>query len=98
MLTGKQRSILKSMANTLQLSVIIGKQGLTENVIKQIDDQLWANELVKIKVLETSDATAKELTADLLDRLHAEFISQLGSKLVLYRPAKKPIIQLPVVK
>lgn len=95
MLTGKQRSYLKSLANTLKSTVIIGKNGLTENVFKQMDDQLTANELIKITVLDTNELSANEMVQDLLEDLNAEFVSQLGSKIVLYRESEDHIIALP---
>lgn len=95
MLSGKNRSALKSLANTLQANIIIGKNGITETVLKQIETDLAANELVKIKVLESSAEEAKELVPEILEATGAEFVSQLGSKIVIYRPAEKPIIQLP---
>jgi len=95
MLTGKQRSYLKSLANTLKSTVIIGKNGLTENVFKQMDDQLTANELIKITVLDTNELSANEMVKDLLEDLDAEFVSQLGSKIVLYRESEDKVITLP---
>lgn len=94
MLKGKQRSMLKSIANTLRPTVIIGKQGATENVVKQIDEQLTANEIVKINLLDTSGLDADVLIHELMEILNAEFVSQLGSKLVLYRESENHIIEL----
>lgn len=95
MLSGKNRSALKSIANTLQVNIIIGKNGITETVLKQIESDLAANELVKIKVLESSAEEAKEIVPQILEATGAEFVSQLGSKIVIYRQADKPIIELP---
>ncbi len=94
MLKGKQRSMLKSIANTLKPTVIIGKQGATENVVKQIDEQLTSNEIVKISLLDTSGLDADVLIHELMEILNAEFVSQLGSKLVLYRESENHIIEL----
>lgn len=97
MLSGKQRSYLKSLANTLKPTILIGKSGITENVIAQISDELTANELVKISLLENSALEAEEIVDDLLAELSAEFVSQLGNKLVIYRPSpKKKKIELPL--
>lgn len=95
MLTGKQRSALKALANPLKATVIIGKQGLSGTVLRQIDEQLAANELVKISVLDTSEMTAREMVHEIARRTDSEFVSQLGSKMVLYRPAEEPKIVLP---
>lgn len=95
LLTGKQRSALKSMANTLRPTVVIGKNGITEAVVKDIDNQLAVNELVKINILDTNGLEADETAHDLADVLEAEFVSALGSKMVLYRPSEEEKIQLP---
>ena len=89
LLTGKERSQLKSQANTIRPTVIIGKNGLTENVFKDIEQQLTANELVKINVLEASGVEAKDIVDELLEGTGAEFVSQLGSKIVLYRESEE---------
>lgn len=95
MLKGKQRSYLKSLANPLKATIIVGKQGVTDTVLQQLEDQLNANELVKITFLETSAEHPRDVAHALADRVGAEFISQLGNKLVLYRPAETPKIELP---
>lgn len=95
MLTGKQRSYLKALANPLRATVIIGKAGLSETVVKQIDDELTANELVKMSFLDTSGEDPKDVIDELISQLEAEFVSQLGNKLVLFRASKEHKIELP---
>ena len=60
MLTGKQRSYLKSLATELDTTVYIGKSGLTDTVIKEMDDYLAVNEMVKVKIQEGSDLTPRD--------------------------------------
>ncbi|NLY20811.1 MAG: ribosome assembly RNA-binding protein YhbY [Tissierellia bacterium] len=88
MLTGKQRSYLKSLANTLDPVVQIGKNGLTDSVIESINDVLETRELVKITVLDNSPEGVKEITSEILDRTGAEFVQSLGSKLVIYKESE----------
>lgn len=95
MINSKQRSYLKSIANTLEAKINIGKNGLSENAIAQVDQILEANEIVKINVLNNNMDDQNDLVASLIDALDAEFVSHLGSKITLYRPSKKKIIQLP---
>ncbi|NLW40750.1 MAG: ribosome assembly RNA-binding protein YhbY [Tissierellia bacterium] len=96
MLTGKQRSYLKGLANTMDPIFQIGKNGITENFIKQVDDALEARELIKIKVLNNSFLEPKEVANDLAEKLDAEFVQSIGNKFVLYRESKeKKKIQLP---
>lgn len=95
MLKGKERSYLKSLSNNLDPILIIGKGGVTENVIKQLDDALEARELIKIKCLDNSGLDAKEIANDIAKVLKAEFVQSIGSKFVLYRKAKEPKINIP---
>jgi len=95
MLTGKQRSYLKSMANGIDSIMQIGKGGVTENVIKQIDDALTARELIKISVLNNSMLEAKETANEIAEAVRAEYVQSIGNKFVLYRQSKEKIIELP---
>ena len=89
MLTSKQRAQLKGMASTADTIVIIGKGGITENVITQVRDALAARELIKGKVLETSLLTAREAVEALSEACDAEPVQFIGSKFVLYKENKK---------
>ena len=96
MLTGKQRSYLKGMANNMDPIFQIGKNGITENFIKQVDEALEAREIIKIKVLNNSFLDAKEVASDLAEKTNSEFVQSLGNKLVIYRESEKnKKIQLP---
>jgi len=94
-LKGKERSYLKSLSNTLDPILIIGKGGVTENVIKQLDDALEARELIKIKCLDNSGLDAKEVGNEIATTLKAEFVQSIGSKFTIYREAKEPKINIP---
>lgn len=89
MLTSKQRAQLKSLASTADTIVIIGKGGITENVINQVSDALKARELIKGKVLETSLLTARGACAQLAEECGAEPVQFIGSKFVLYKENKE---------
>lgn len=96
MLTGKQRSFLKSKANTMDPMFQLGKNGLTESFIKQVDVVLETKELLKISVLNNSGLDAKEVAIELANELKAEFVQSMGNKLVIYRESKEDkVIQLP---
>lgn len=95
MINSKQRKYLKSLANTMDPKVIIGKNGITENLLTQIDDTLEANELVKIKILNNNLDDHNYLIQDILNKLNAEFVSHLGNKFVIYRQSEDKIITLP---
>ncbi|MCQ2406141.1 MAG: ribosome assembly RNA-binding protein YhbY [Oscillospiraceae bacterium] len=96
MLTSKQRAYLRSLALKEEPIVIIGKNGIGENLIQQVQDDLRARELIKCKVLENSMLTAKEAMESLCEICRAEPIQAIGSKFVLYkRNEKEPKIVLP---
>ena len=96
MITGKQRSYLKKLAHDLDPIVFIGKNDLTENIIKEIDTLLEHRELVKVKIQEGSLLDAKETANEVAEMLGAEFVQAIGRKFVLYRRAKEdPQIVLP---
>lgn len=96
MITGKQRAYLKKLAHDLEPQVLIGKAGITDNLIEQINQTLVKRELIKIKILNNNMQDKQELRDELIDRLQAEFVQEMGSRIVLYR--KNPdenILQLP---
>lgn len=96
MLTGKQRSFLKSKAHTLEPLFQVGKNGITENFITQIDEALEKRELIKIKVLNNSFLEAKEVAVELIEKVGAEFVQSIGNKFVIYRESEEnKKIELP---
>ena len=95
MLTGKQRSYLKSLANGIDSILQIGKSGVTENVMKQIDDALEARELIKINILDNSMLEAKDTANEIAAALHAEYVQSMGTKFVLYSESTQRLIILP---
>lgn len=99
MLTSKQRAYLRGLAAAEDTIVIIGKGGITENIIIQMNDALKARELVKGRVLENSLLTAREAADALSETCRAKIVQVIGSKFVLYkRNEQKPKIELPKAK
>lgn len=90
MLTSKQRARLRGMANTLNDTVLIGKEGLTDAVIAQTEEVLEAHELIKIKILETAMMTPREVQGALCEALGAEPVQCIGTKAVIFRTARQP--------
>ena len=88
-MTSKERAYFRSLANTMQPIFQIGKNGVSDNTIKQIDNALEARELIKITVLETSGEDVREVAHELAREVSAEVIQVIGSKFVLYRKSKK---------
>ena len=99
MLTSKQRAYLRALANPMETIVIIGKDGVTDNVVIQVSDALRARELIKGKVLESSLLTAREVSDELCSRCGCDAVQCIGSKFVLYRRNdREPKIVLPAEK
>ncbi|MBQ3355695.1 MAG: YhbY family RNA-binding protein [Oscillospiraceae bacterium] len=89
MLTSKQRSELRSEANTLETTLMVGKDGVTDSVIAEAARQLEARELVKGRVLENALLTAREACDALCEALKADGVQCIGSKFVLYKKSEK---------
>ena len=99
MLTSKQRAQLRAMAAHEDTIVHIGKGGINQNIIIQMNDALKARELVKGRVLEASLLTAREACDALAEACKAEPVQVIGSKFVLYkRNEQKPKIELVKAK
>ena len=80
------------MASLIQPAFQIGKGGVNDAQIAQIDDYLRVHELVKIKVLDNSMYTAREAAEEIAEKISVQVI---GSKAVLYkRNEKQPVIKL----
>ena len=84
-LTSKQRAQLRGVANSIDTIVIIGKDGITENLVKQANDALEAREIIKCRVLENSMLTAREACDELSRLTRSEQVQVIGTKFVLYR-------------
>ncbi len=89
MITSKQRATLRGLANRIPAILQIGKGGICENFLKQVDDALEARELVKITVLETAFLDTREACGQVAELLGAEPVQAIGSKFVLYRESKE---------
>ena len=85
MLTSKERARLMGLASKLPTAMHIGKNGVNEGVVAQLDDLLNRLELVKVGVLKNSGVGAKDLINELAEALGAEPVHAIGSKIILYR-------------
>ena len=75
---------------------MIGKGGMSGQIIKQADDALTARELIKGKVLETADINSLEAAEQIALETRSEVVQVIGSKFVLYRRnSDEPKIELP---
>ncbi|MBQ1546525.1 MAG: YhbY family RNA-binding protein [Clostridia bacterium] len=99
MLSSKQRAYLRSLANSADTILMVGKGGLSAAIEKQAADALKARELVKGKVLESCELSPKEAADAIASAVKADVVQVIGSKFVLYkRNEKEPKIELPKKK
>ena len=94
-LRSKQRAQLRGIAMTEDTIIQIGKAGITDNTVTEVNNALAARELIKGRVLENSLLTAAEAANALAEACGAETVQVIGSKFVLFkRNIKEPKIEL----
>ena len=91
MITSKQRAELRSEANDLETTLMVGKGGITENILLEARTQLEARELIKGRVLETALLSAREVSDadEICEAIGADGIQCVGSKFVIYKKSEK---------
>lgn len=89
MIDKKQRIELRSKAQTLKPVVLVGLEGFTENVIKQMDEELFNHELIKIGMQETAPTPTEFELTEMAVKLGADLVTTIGRKIVLYRHSEK---------
>ena len=98
MLTSKQRAYLRAMANSIETILMVGKGGISDDIVKQANDALKARELIKGKVLETAPHSPRD-TAEIAEKTKSDVIQVIGTKFILYRKNQQdPKIVLPKSK
>lgn len=97
MLTGKQRRFLRAMGTGLDPIIHIGKAGLIDAVVQQLDEALEARELVKVRVIANAPVEAKEIGPELAEAAQAELVQVIGRNILFYRRSgTKPVLELPI--
>lgn len=95
-MNSKQRAYLRGLANGLTSIFQVGKNGISDNLIKQVDDALEARELIKLNVLETSPDEITEIANLLAQKTNSDLVQIVGNKITLFRKKKKNSkIELP---
>ena len=89
MLTSKQRAELRAQANTLDTTLMVGKDGVTDAVVAEAEKLLIARELIKGKVLESALMSAREVSDAICEATGADGVSCVGNKFVIYRFSEK---------
>lgn len=92
-LRGKQKRFLRAQANHLQPLFAVGKNGLTENWLAQLDGALAKRELIKVNLLQNADETTAEVKEYIEANSDIQVVQVIGRVLVLFKPADKPEFQ-----
>ena len=87
-LTTKQIAHLRGLAHSLSPVVMIGNNGLTENVLKEIELNLNAHELIKIQVAGDDRVARKLMYAEICSKTNAIAVHHIGKQLVVYRASE----------
>ncbi len=93
-MTSKERAYLKSLAANVPALYQIGKDGISENVVKTAADALAARELIKVHVLENSMLGIREAAEELAEKTASQVVIVMGSKFVLYKRSDKNICEM----
>ncbi|MCU7557190.1 ribosome assembly RNA-binding protein YhbY [Macrococcus capreoli] len=96
MLTGKQKRFLRAEAHHLNPIFQIGKGGINDHLIEQLNDVLEKRELIKVSVLQNNDDDKQELAETIARRVYGELVQVIGSTIILYKPSvNNKKIELP---
>lgn len=99
MLTSKQRAYLRGLASSYETIFQIGKGGISENLIQQVNDALRKRELIKLRVLDNSMLTSREAADQLAEAVKADVVQVIGSRFILFkRNPQEPVIDLKLAK
>lgn len=94
-MTSKQRAHLRRIGHQMDPIVQIGKGGVTDAVVRQVDEALEARELIKARILQNCTDSIEEIEHQLATATGADVVQSIGSTLILYRrSAQNPVIEL----
>lgn len=88
-MTSKQRAGLRSMANTLDAVLYVGKDGVTENTVREAYGLLESRELIKCSVQQGAPVGAREACGQICEKTGAEPVQCIGRKFVIYRESRE---------
>lgn len=89
MITKQERTKLRSLAQTIEPTVWVGKNGFDESVIEQIKVELYSRELVKITLNPSQDKLTQDELSELATKTESDIVTQIGKKIVVYKPTTK---------
>jgi RNA-binding protein len=90
-LKGYQKKHLRGLAHDLKPIVQIGREGITEGVIRAVDDGLFRHELIKIKFNDVKEKDLKEaITGEIAAKTGSVQVGMIGHTALLYRRQADP--------
>ncbi|MDE5792168.1 MAG: YhbY family RNA-binding protein [Oscillospiraceae bacterium] len=99
MLNSKQRAYLRGIASQYETIFQIGKAGISENLVQQVQDALKKRELIKLRVLDNAMLTAREASDQLAELTKSDVVQVIGSRFVLFkRNPQEPVIDLKLAR
>jgi RNA-binding protein len=87
-LNSKQIAHLRGLAHSLSPVVMIGNNGLTDNIFKEIEQSLNAHELIKIQVAGDDRDARRLIYAQICEKTNAVAVHHIGKQLVVYRASE----------
>jgi len=90
-LNGYQRKYLRGLAHGMKTTVMIGKKGITDMVINEIDEALDRHELIKVKFTDFKEKTQKkEFAHTIEEKTNSHLVGMIGHTVMLYRQSSDP--------
>ena len=89
MISSKERAALRAQGNTLEVTLIVGKGGVSETLLTEAQNLLECHELVKGRALETALMTAREASDAICEALGADGVGTVGSTFVIWKKSEK---------
>jgi RNA-binding protein len=93
MLDKKTRIKLRSLAMTIKPTLWVGKDGFSENVLKQIQEELYTHELIKIAVQDNLEMPTEFELTEIAVKLGSDIVTVIGRKIVMYKHSEKKNIK-----
>ncbi len=96
-INSRQRAYLRSMCNTMEPSLFIGKDGITPNTVKECENLLEARELIKCSIQKEAPLSPRDAAGEICEKTGAAPVQCIGRKFCIYRPKQEsdPVIELP---
>lgn len=88
MLNSRQRAQLRGMANSFETIFQVGKGGINDQLLKQVDEALERRELIKLRTLETAPESSRTAADQIAEKVGADVVQVIGSRFILYRESK----------